>query len=42
MAQQMRERQHIDAEEVDDELLDRMFDVKRQEKDMDRESGAWL
>jgi hypothetical protein len=32
----MRERQHIDAEDVDDELLDFMFDVKRQERDMDR------
>ena len=31
MAQQIRERQHVDSEEVDDKLLDRMFDVKRQD-----------
>ena len=33
---QMSERQCIKPEEIDDKLLDRMFDVKRQEKDMDR------
>jgi hypothetical protein len=32
----MRERQHINADEVDEETLDRMFDVKGQERDMDR------
>lgn len=31
---QRTERKSISAEEVDDELLDRMFDVKRQEKEM--------
>lgn len=35
---QIRERQSINAEEVDDELLDRMFDIKRQEKD----PGKWV
>lgn len=31
---QITERQSISAEEVDDELLDRMFDIKRQEKEI--------
>jgi hypothetical protein len=37
----MRERQHINVDEVDEETLDRMFDVKGQERRMDIAEGTW-
>lgn len=35
--QQMKDQQ-IKVKEIDDKLLDRMFDVQRQEKKLDRDS----
>lgn len=40
MNKQTTEQQHIDATEIDNNLLDRMFDVERQKRDMDIEAGA--